>query len=148
MSASYVASDHAHAFQRNIERALSATYALGALVRQGNGEVHDFDAIARQMLPLYPGVAALGLAPQGIVKNIVPLAGNEGAIGHDMLNDPVRGKEAVLARDTGRLTLATVRSGSRRAGGGRPPACVPGQRQGQSRLLGIHHCPHPLPQGA
>ncbi|MDA8254486.1 MAG: EAL domain-containing protein [Betaproteobacteria bacterium] len=101
-----IAGDHAHAIQRNIEHALSATYALAALVRQGKGEVADFEATARQMLPFYPGAASLQLAPRGIVQRIVPLAGNEKAIGHNLLNDPARNKEAFLARDTGKLTLA------------------------------------------
>ena len=100
------AGDHAHAIQRDIERALSATYALAALVRQGNGQVRDLDATAREMLPYYPGASSLQLAPDGIVKYIVPLAGNEKAIGHNLLRDPARDREAFLARDSGKLTLA------------------------------------------
>ena len=101
-----LAGDHAHAIQRNIEHALSATYALAALVRQGKGVVPDFEATAQEMLPFYPGAASLQLAPGGIVQRIVPLIGNEKAIGHNLLQDPARNKEAFLARDTGRLTLA------------------------------------------
>jgi diguanylate cyclase (GGDEF)-like protein/PAS domain S-box-containing protein len=101
-----VAGDHAQAIQRNIERALSATYALAALVRHGNGSVPDFDATAREMLAYYPGAASLQLAPDGVVRHVVPLQGNEKAIGHNLLQDPVRNKEAFLARVSGRLTLA------------------------------------------
>lgn len=101
-----MAADHAHAIQRSIEHALSATHALAALVRQGNGVVPDFEATAQQMLPFYPGASSLQLAPGGIVQHIVPLSGNEKAIGHDLLQDPARNKEAFLARDTGQLTLA------------------------------------------
>lgn len=97
---------HAHTIQRSIERALSATYALAALVRQGHGKMDNFESTASQMLPYYPGVVSLQLAPDGIVKYIVPLAGNEKAIGHDLLKDPTRDKEALRARDTGELTLA------------------------------------------
>lgn len=43
--------EHAHEFQYNIGRALSATYFLAALVRQGNGSISNFDAVANQMLP-------------------------------------------------------------------------------------------------
>ncbi|MDP2132088.1 MAG: CHASE domain-containing protein, partial [Sulfuritalea sp.] len=98
--------DHARAIQRGIEHSLSATYALAALVRQGNGTVADFEVTARQLLPFYPGTASLQLAPGGIVQHVVPLAGNEKAIGHDLLRDPARNKEAFLARDSGKLTLA------------------------------------------
>jgi diguanylate cyclase (GGDEF)-like protein/PAS domain S-box-containing protein len=100
------ASTRAQSIQRNTERALSATYALAALVREGQGRVPNFDAIAAQMLPFYPGAASLQLAPGGVIQHIVPLAGNEKAMGHNLLQDPARDKEAFKARDTGKLTLA------------------------------------------
>ncbi len=92
--------------QNSTQRALSATYALAAMVRQGRGSIPNFDAIASEMLAYYPGAASLQLAPGGIVQQIIPLAGNEKAIGHNLLADPSRNKEAFLARDTGKLTLA------------------------------------------
>jgi diguanylate cyclase (GGDEF)-like protein/PAS domain S-box-containing protein len=101
-----MAHDHARAVQRSIEHALSATHALAALVRQGNGVVFNFEATAQEMLPFYQGAASLQLAPGGIVRHVVPLAGNEMAHGHDLLRYPARNKEAILARDTGKLTLA------------------------------------------
>jgi signal transduction histidine kinase/ActR/RegA family two-component response regulator len=105
--ASVIARDYAHSLVNNIERALSATYPLAALIRHENGSVPpDFEAFADQMLRLYPGINALALAPRGIVQKMVPLAGNEEAIGHDLLKDPARSKEAFIARDTGKLTLA------------------------------------------
>src|SRR3989338_6482822 len=76
---SNLAGVHAQALQRNIERALSATYALAALVRQGNGTISNFEAVGSQMLLFYPGVSGLSLAPGGIIRNVVPLAGNEKA---------------------------------------------------------------------
>ena len=100
-----LASDHADALQRNIERALSATYALATLVRQGQGTISNFDAVGRQMLPFYPGVSSLSLAPGGIIRSVVPLAGNEMAIGQDLLNNPQTKQEAASARDSGRPTL-------------------------------------------
>ena len=97
---------HLRTLDQSIHQALSATYAIAALVRQGRGKVTDFEGTAGQMLGLYPGVGALQLAPDGIIKQSVPLAGNEKAIGHNLLDDPSRNKEAFLARDTGKLTLA------------------------------------------
>ncbi|MCX7150688.1 MAG: PAS domain S-box protein [Rhodocyclales bacterium] len=101
-----LAKDHARALETTIERALSATYALAALVRQGNGKIANFDAVANQMLRLYPGVSALELSPGGVIRQAVPLAGNEKAIGFDQLRSPGQRKEAMIARDTGKLTLA------------------------------------------
>ncbi|MFA7279508.1 MAG: ATP-binding protein [Sterolibacterium sp.] len=98
--------DHAHAIETNIVRSLSAAYALTALVRQGNGRVVNFDGVANELLRHYPGVSALELSPGGIIRYAVPLAGNENAIGFDQLKDPKQNKEAMLTRDTGKLTLA------------------------------------------
>ena len=101
-----LAADHAQSLQRGIERALSATYAIAALVRKGQGELPEFDAVATEMLPYYPGIAALGLSPGGVIRNVVPLVGNEKSIGFNQLGDIAQNKEAILARDTGKLTLA------------------------------------------
>jgi diguanylate cyclase (GGDEF)-like protein/PAS domain S-box-containing protein len=101
-----LASDHAHTTQEQLDRSLSAVYALSVLVQQGLGEVKNYDAIATRMLPYYPGVSALVLAPDGIITQTIPRAVNERAIGLNLLTDPVMGREARLARDTGKLTLA------------------------------------------
>jgi diguanylate cyclase (GGDEF)-like protein len=101
-----LAADHAQALQRGIERALSATYAIAALVRQGQGSLQNFEAVATEMLPFYPGIAALGLSPDGVIRQVVPLAGNEKSIGFNQLQDLAQNREAIRARDTGQLTLA------------------------------------------
>lgn len=98
--------DHAHALQEQVERSLSATSALAALVRQGSGTIRDFESLAAEMLPYYRGASALQLAPRGVITQIYPAQGNEGAFGHDLLSDPARNREAFLARDSGVLTLA------------------------------------------
>lgn len=101
-----VAGDKGHEIESAVEHGLAATYALAALVRQGRGAVPNFEAVATEMLRFYPGADALQLAPGGVIRHVVPLAENARAIGHDLLADPLRTKEAFLARDTGRLTLA------------------------------------------
>jgi PAS domain S-box-containing protein len=101
-----LAGDHAHALQVGIERALSANYALAALVRQGRGNVPDFENVVNEMLPFYPGVSAMALSPGGVIHISVPVDENLKSIGFDQLNDPLQNKEALLARQTGRLTLA------------------------------------------
>ena len=106
LRAAALAAGRAQAIQTALERALSSTYALAAMVRQGGGHVADFEGVATEMLSLYPGVAVLGLSPGGVIQRVAPLAGNEKSIGFDQLRDPKQGKEARLARDTGKLTLA------------------------------------------
>ena len=108
-----LASDHSQTLQRGIERALSATYAIAALVRQGHGQIPGFEAVATEMLPFYPGIAALALSPGGVISQVVPLAGNKKSLGFNQLKDPRQNKEAVLARDTGNaaVLVAAARAG-------------------------------------
>ena len=100
-----VAKDYAHHLEAYIERALSATSALAALVEVGQGDVPNFDDVASRLLRLYPGVSELVLAPGGTIRHIAPLQGNEKALGLNLLSYPQRA-EAAVARDTGKLTLA------------------------------------------
>jgi len=95
-----------HDLHDELNLSLSATYALAAMIRQGNGEVEDFPQLAKEMLDLYKGVSALQLAPNGIISQVVPLQGNEKAIGHNLLEDGKRNKEAMLAWRSRSLTLA------------------------------------------
>ncbi len=101
-----VAGYHAHEVERSLQHALSAAHALAALVRQGNGSVPQFEAIAGAMLPYFPGASQLALAPGGVVRNVAPVTGNEMAVGLNLLNDPAQRGESLLARDSGRFTLA------------------------------------------
>jgi len=136
--ATSVAERQLRTLDQSIHHALSATYAVAALVKQGRGQVPDFEAAARQLIDLYPGVGAIQLAPGGVIRASVPLAGNEKAIGHDLLKDPARTKEAFLARDTGKLTLAgpfTLIQGGLGAVG-RLPVFLPGNA-GQNEFWGF-----------
>jgi diguanylate cyclase (GGDEF)-like protein/PAS domain S-box-containing protein len=102
-----LAKEYGHSIANTIDRALSATHAMAALVQQGQGRISDFQGIGEALLPRYPGVDALFLAPDGVIQDGFPLAGNEPVIGLDLLNDPLRGPDARLACDTGRLTLSS-----------------------------------------
>lgn len=101
-----LATERAYAMQTSVDRVLSATYALAAMLQQGKGQIPRFEETAGQLLRYYPGAAALQLAPGGIVRQVVPLHGNEKEIGHDLLNDPERARAARLTRDSGQLLLA------------------------------------------
>jgi diguanylate cyclase (GGDEF)-like protein/PAS domain S-box-containing protein len=101
-----ITNDRAVDVEQALDRALSAVYGLAALVQQGHGTVKDFDEVATKMLPYYPGVSVLILAPDGVISHAIPKAGNEKAVGLDLLQDPVMRSETQLARNTGKLTLA------------------------------------------
>lgn len=90
----------------SVDHALSATYTLAAFVRRHGGSVVEFDHLASQMIQYYPGAAAMQLSPQGIIRHTYPLAGNEQAIGYDVLQDPAINRSAFDAIDQKRLTLS------------------------------------------
>ncbi len=105
--ASDIAGNQAGELEVRISHSLSATSALAALVRQGNGSIKDFGKLVTEMLPYYTGASAMHLAPRGVVSQVAPLAGNEKVIGLDLLSERVRAtQEAFVARDSGTLTLA------------------------------------------
>ncbi len=53
-----------------------------------------------------PAVRSLQLAPDGVVTHVFPLEGNEAAVGHDLLADPVRGPAVRRAIQERRFVLA------------------------------------------
>ncbi|WP_208300198.1 EAL domain-containing protein [Aquabacterium sp. A08] len=101
-----VAGDQAQAIESRIQRLMSATYLLAAIVRVNQGQVPQFEEVVTELLPFYPGVTSLSLSPGGVVRHAVPAAGNQALLGFDQLADPLQGTEAQRARDTGELTLA------------------------------------------
>ncbi|HSG62625.1 MAG TPA: CHASE domain-containing protein, partial [Pseudomonadales bacterium] len=101
-----IAASYADSLSNLIDQSESATTALGYLIQAGKGQITNFEAIANDLLRTTPGITNLQLAPEGVVMQVIPLKGNEKAIGHDLLGDPKRNKEAFDAVKTGQLTLA------------------------------------------
>ena len=79
---------------------------LGNYISAGeNLDENTFSELAEK-IPNEDGVIkAFELAPEGIVTDIYPKQGNEGAFGLDMLQEHERKKDAVLARKSGKYTL-------------------------------------------
>ena len=100
-----IASDHARTLQRTIEQAMSANKALSAVVVQTNGSLTAFEDAALHLLDMYPAVSAMSLAPRGVVSAVVPLGGNESALGFNVFESPEQFREAVKARDSGQNTV-------------------------------------------
>ena len=92
--------------ERRLMRSLSATYLLALELQQHNGEIENFDIYAARIIELLGGISSLQLAPGAIVEKIYPLAGNESALGFNILDTESRRKEALLAIENRRLTLA------------------------------------------
>ncbi len=96
----------AASIERQLTRSLSSTYMLAQEVRYRKGNFPDFEVYAEEIIQTLGGISNLQLAPDGVIERIHPLAGNEKALGHNLLSDDARSKEAHLAIKTRKLTLA------------------------------------------
>jgi diguanylate cyclase (GGDEF)-like protein len=136
--AAAIADGYADILTVRMDRALSVTYALAALVHHDKGRIEGFETIARALLPFYESVEAIYLAPEGIVRQVFPLERNEAAVGLNLLDNLDQHTEARLAGDTGRLTLAGPRELVQGGEGlvGRLPVFLD-DAQGQSRFWGF-----------
>lgn len=96
----------ANALQNNMHKAISSTYALAGMVADNSGRIRNFERFADKILQYHPQIAALYLAPQGITTEVAPAEWRDHGLGINLLTDPVRKTEALLARDSHQLTLA------------------------------------------
>ena len=99
------------AVELQLSQALTAAEVLGALAKQSGGGISNFQTVALELLASRPGLASLELQPGGVVSDIVPRAGNERAVGYNVLKDTAHrpGAYATIQRRvltvTGPLTL-------------------------------------------
>lgn len=100
-----IAKDNIFHLNKNIHQIMVLSYPLASTVHE-NGSIDDFNFIAEKLLNYYPLITEIALAPDGIISQVVPLKGNEKAIGFNLLSDPHQQAEALLARESGKLTLA------------------------------------------
>lgn len=82
--------------QETLAHSLSATKILSFFIDK-NGEVDNFDSIAAQILETTDDIDAIQLVPDGVIKYVYPLNGNEKVIGYNILQDTTRNKEAFKA---------------------------------------------------
>ncbi len=104
-AAAELAGASAFALEQQLSRSLTAPFALAALVRQAGG-ARDFEAVAEELLGLYGGIDSLQLAPDGVLRLIHPLPGNERALGLDLRTDPLHRADVETATRTRKLVLA------------------------------------------
>lgn len=86
--------------QRLIERfhqTIVPVFMMAGRVDPKSGAVRDFEEHAAEVSRSFPLIRAVELAPGGIVTYVYPLAGNEQIVGHDLLKDRERNKEAWVA---------------------------------------------------
>lgn len=84
--------------QRNFEQVLKNSYVTTltlAMTVNDEGQPENFDAIAAQLIANNNGIDAVQLVPDGVIKYVYPLRGNEAALNYDILRTPKLRKEAL-----------------------------------------------------
>lgn len=96
-------------FGSEIERDCTRMFQLNGIMESllftDDGAVADFQRLAKNLLPEYPAVSCVQLAPDGIVSEVYPLEGNEAVLGHNLFMDEARSHEALATRNSGVLTI-------------------------------------------
>lgn len=100
-----LANENIFRIHKNVDQIMALSYPIASTVHE-NGTIEDFDFIAEKLLVSYPLISEIALAPEGIIKRVVPLRGNEKALGLNLFIDPKQQTEALIARQSGKLTLA------------------------------------------
>ena len=89
-----ITNSYASSIEKVLSHALSSTHALAVMVRQGKGQViSNYTELAQYMLPMYKGVYALSIAPNGIMRQIEPAFQNKLVKDHDLFEGKDREKE-------------------------------------------------------
>lgn len=89
--------------QQKIIEGIFVTETLEVLLTSNNFSVARFENWGKQIVGYDSAATTVQLAPEGIVSHIYPLAGNEGALGHDLLKDKSRddgARKAVNSKET------------------------------------------------
>lgn len=76
------------------------------VVHEGEVPAKTFDKLSQSIMEENDGIRAIECLPNGVVTYCYPKEGNEGAIGMNVLENENRKKDALLAKNTGEITLA------------------------------------------
>ena len=82
--------------QEALTNSLLATKILSFFI-DNNGAVKNFDSVAAEILSTNKNIDVLQLVPDGVIRYVYPLQGNEAVIGYNILKDAARNKEAFKA---------------------------------------------------
>ncbi|WP_052507024.1 PAS domain S-box protein [Desulfonatronovibrio magnus] len=100
-----IVSAYAQNLHLRLTDGLSALNTLESILFMEEYRPDQFNYWGGVILEANPSVSAVQLAPDGVVSYIVPLQGNEGAIGHDLFADPRRAIGAKKAVETRSITF-------------------------------------------
>lgn len=107
MRAAFTAETTVNRIKSQLNRYLDISEFFQNIIGSGHQmDSKEFQALSQMISDDSQIIKAIELAPDGVVKDIYPLKGNEAAFGIDMLNSPARKHEANLAMKSGQYTIA------------------------------------------
>lgn len=107
MRAAFTAETTMNRIKSQLNRYLDVSEFFQNIIGSGHQmDSKEFQALSQMISDDSQIIKAIELAPDGVVKDIYPLKGNEAAFGIDMLNNPARKHEANLAMKSGQYTIA------------------------------------------
>ena len=107
MRAAFTAETTVNRIKSQLNRYLDVSEFFQNIIGSGHQmDSKEFQALSQMISDDSQIIKAIEQAPDGVVKDIYPLKGNEAAFGIDMLNSPARKYEANLAMKSGQYTIA------------------------------------------
>lgn len=107
MRAAFTAETTVNRIKSQLNRYLDVSEFFQNIIGSGHQmDSKEFQALSQMISDDSQIIKAIEQAPDGVVKDIYPLKGNEAAFGIDMLNNPARKYEANLAMKSGQYTIA------------------------------------------
>ena len=107
MRAAFTAETTVNRIKSQLNRYLDVSEFFQNIIGSGHQmDSKEFQALSQMISDDSQIIKAIELAPDGVVKDIYPLKGNEAAFGIDMLNSTARKHEANLAMKSGQYTIA------------------------------------------
>ena len=107
MRAAFTAETTVNRIKSQLNRYLDVSEFFQNIIGSGyQMDSKEFQALSQMISDDSQIIKVIEQAPDGVVKDIYPLKGNEAAFGIDMLNNPARKHEANLAMKSGQYTIA------------------------------------------
>lgn len=107
MRAAFTAETTVNRIKSQLNRYLDVSEFFQNIIGSGHQmDSKEFQALSQMISDDSQIIKVIEQAPDGVVKDIYPLKGNEAAFGIDMLNNPARKYEANLAMKSGQYTIA------------------------------------------
>lgn len=107
MRAAFTAETTVNRIKLQLNRYLDVSEFFQNIIGSGHQmDSKEFQALSQMISDDSQIIKVIEQAPDGVVKDIYPLKGNEAAFGIDMLNNPARKHEANLAMKSGQYTIA------------------------------------------